>query len=86
MNVSERDLYLCLRKLSAYPLEQKRKTFERLQSDYFLRCGIMPRCVKNLFVEIMTGLPSFTKFNPYHDPNSGRFTSGPNEGNRPSKR
>ena len=70
-----RELHSMLRKLASYPQDRIRGTFEKLVLDYRLRGQYMPADVKALWIEIAAGLPSFAKFNPYHD-ELGRFTFG----------
>jgi hypothetical protein len=57
-------------RMSISELLSERKSIERLAFEYWLRSG------RHLTTEAEL-LEAERKFNPYHDPDDGRFTSGP---------
>lgn len=57
-------------------IEMRRNELRRIAYNHYLRTGRVPLEIKSALGEDISG-GYWVKFNPYHDPDNGRFTFAP---------
>ena len=61
-------------------IEMRRNELRRIAYNHYLRTGRVPLEIKSALGEDISG-GYWIKFNPYHDPDNGRFTFAPGHPN-----
>ena len=77
--MNQLELFNCVKHFDLFSRAEQKYVLERLAFDFYLRKGYVPNWVRKMQALVATAPLGF-KFNPYHDPDNGQFTFGPDDG------